>query len=674
MSALNPLLSTAELTDFPAIRAEHIEPAIRELLASQRRHIATLVANDAPSFATVIEPLEEMQHQLTRTWSPISHLNAVTNNDALRASYNQCLPLLSEYSTDLAQSEPLYRAYAAIAKHEAGSLDATQRRVIENSLRDFELAGVALPAERKERFKAVMTELSQLGAKFEENVLDATNTWTKHIADIAELKGLSAAVIAQAAARAKDAGQDGYLMTLDQPSYVAVMTDAESQALRYAYYEAWSTRASDRGPSAGQWDNGEVMAQILKLRHESAQLLGFTNYAAYALATRMAKTPEEVTQFLQQLARAARGAAQREFTELEAFAGRKLEPWDMGFFAEKLQQQRYSISQEELRPYFPLPKVLNGLFEVAQTLFGVRIQERCGVPVWHHDVRYFDIQDASGAAIGSFYLDACARPNKRSGAWMDECVGRKDLRGSSAKPIAHLVCNFLPPGNAAPALLTHDDVVTLFHEFGHGLHHMLTRVVYPSIAGINGVSWDAVELPSQFLENYAWDPAVLQKISAHFQSGATLPAATLQQLLATRSFHAGLATMRQIELALFDFRIHTDYDPALGARILPILAEVRREVAIVQPPEWNRFPNNFSHIFAGGYAAGYYSYKWAEVLAADAFAAFEEAGVFDRVTAQRFLDAILTRGGSRDALDAFVEFRGRKPDIQPLLRQHGIAA
>jgi oligopeptidase A len=432
------------------------------------------------------------------------------------------------------------------------------------------------------------------------------------------------------------------------------------------------TRASEQGPSAGRWDNSAVMEDILRRRHEAARLLDFRHYTEYALATRMAHSVDEVLQFLRELARAARPAALAEFAELEAFAGRKLAAWDVGFYAERLQRERFSVSQEQLRPYFPLPRVLTGLFEVAERLFDVTVRERAGAPVWHPDVRFFDIVGAAGEAVGSFYLDAYARPNKRSGAWMDECVGRKHLPSGAALPVAYLVCNFLPPGPARPALLTHDDVLTLFHEFGHGLHHLLTRVDYPSLAGINGVAWDAVELPSQFLENYAWHPQVLQRISGHFEGGAPLPAETQSRLIATRSFHAGLQMMRQLEFALFDFRIHTEYSPERGGRVLEILREVRGQVAVVPVPEWNRFPNSFGHIFAGGYAAGYYSYKWAEVLAADAFAAFEESGVFDRPTAQRFLDAILSRGGSRDALEAFIEFRGRRPDATALLKQHGI--
>jgi oligopeptidase A len=669
----NPLLGQEPLPQFGRIRAEHVEPAVRELLSENRARLEKLAALPRPTFATLVEPLEELHHRTSRTWSPVSHLNAVLNSDALRAGYNACLPLLSAYQTDLAQNEPLFHAYRTIAEQEGAALAPVQRQVIEHALRDFRLAGVGLPAERKERFKAAMLELAQLQAKFEENVLDATNSWTRHVSDAAELAGLNEMLIEQARQRALEQGVAGWILRLDQPTYVAVVTDGESEPLRRAFYEAWSTRASDQGPSAGRWDNAVVMEQILRQRHEAARLLDFNNYAAYALATRMAHSVEEVLGFLQQLVAAARAAAQAEFAELEEFAGRPLAAWDVGFYGERLQRARFSVSQEELRPYFPLPRVLAGLFEMAEQLFGVRIGEQHGAPVWHADVRYFSISGAAGEPIGSFYLDAYARTNKRSGAWMDECVGRKRLASGAAQPVAYLVCNFLPPGAQRPALLTHDDVVTLFHEFGHGLHHLLTRVDYPTLAGINGVAWDAVELPSQFLENYAWHPQVLQRISGHFESGAPLPAPTQTRLIATRSFHAGLAMMRQLEFALFDFRLHAEYSPERGGQVLEILREVREQVAVVPVPAWNRFPNSFGHIFAGGYAAGYYSYKWAEVLSADAFAAFEERGVFDRPTAQRFLDAILSRGGSRDALEGFIEFRGRRPDVQALLRQHGIA-
>jgi oligopeptidase A len=665
-------ISGTALPAFDRIRAGDVESTIRTLLERSRGEVATLESQPDPTFENTVLPLEQLSHRLSRTWSPISHLNGVLNSDELRASYNACLPLLSNYWTDLAQSESLYRAYSAIAANESDRLDPAQRRLLERALEDFRLAGVGLPKDRKERYKAVVQELAQLGAKFEENVLDAMNAWTKHVTDAAQLSGINPVIVEQARARAAEQNLDGWLLALEQPAYVAVMTDADSQSLRRDFYEAWSTRASECGPNAGQFDNSEVMRKILALRHEAAQLLDFPNYAAYALATRMAPSNQAVFDFLRELARVAKPAAQREFAELEAFAGRSLDAWDVAYYAEKLQQKLFSITQEELRPYFPLPRVLEGLFGVAEKLFGVKIVERAGVPMYHADARFFEIQEPGGTVRAGFYLDACARPKKRAGAWMDDCVGRKDF-GERTLPVAYLVCNFLPAGAGKPALLTHDDVVTLFHEFGHGLHHMLTRVGYPSIAGINGVSWDAVELPSQFLENFAWRPEVLATMARHFETNAPLPADKLEQLLGSRTFHAGLATMRQLEFALFDFRLHAEYDPAKGARIAEILAEVRAEVGVFAVPDWNRFPNNFGHIFAGGYAAGYYSYKWAEVLAADAFAAFEEQGVFDRRVAQRFLDTILSQGGSRKALDAFVEFRGRAPDVGALLKQQGLA-
>jgi oligopeptidase A len=669
----NPLLDAGPLPAFDLIRPDHVETGIRALLDDNRARIRQIEATVNPSFRSLVEPLEELQHRLSRAWSPVGHLNGVMNNEALRERYNACLPLLSEYGTDLSQNEGLFRAFAAVRSNEAGTLDHEQLAAVDHALHEFRLAGVALDGARKERFKAVMLELSSLAAKFEENVMDATNAFSHHVTDAAELAGLNAMLVSQARERATTAGKEGWLLGLDQPTYTAVVTDARSPSLRLAFYRAWSTRGATTGPHSAKFNNDQVMEDLLRLRHEAAQLLDFPNYAAYALSRRMARSVDEVLQFLRDMARAARPAAERELAELTEFAGRKLDAWDIAYFSERLQEARYNISQEELRPYFPLPRVLDGLFRVIANLFQVSFSRRNDVPLWHADARYYDIIGSTGQVLGGFYLDPYARPNKRSGAWMDDCVGRKELSSGTALPVAYLVCNALPGADGKDAQLTHDDVVTVFHEFGHGLHHMLTRVRYPSISGINGVAWDAVELPSQFMENYAWQPEVLRAITAHAESGAPLPEDKIAQLLRTRSFQAGLATLRQVEFSLFDFRLHAEYDPAKGARIAETLAEVRREVAIIQVPEWNRYANSFGHIFAGGYAAGYYSYKWAEVLSADAFSAFEEAGIFDRGTAQSFVDNILSRGGSRDALDAFVAFRGRKPDIRPLLRQHGIA-
>jgi oligopeptidase A len=596
------------------------------------------------------------------------------NNDELRAAYNACLPLLTAYHTELAQNERLCAAYQRVMDTEGDSLEPGKRKLIENALRDFRLAGVSLPADRKQRFGEVMKRLATTQAKFDENVLDATNAWSRHVTDEAELEGLPETSRARARQAAADAGREGWLLPLDAPNYQAVMTHATNEALRREFYEAWVTRASDQGPHAGQWDNTPLIAEILALRHEAAALVGFGNFAEYSLATKMAHETDEVLAFLRELARVSRPFAEREFAALEAFAGRPLQAWDVAFHSERMKRERLDVSEEALRPYFPLPRVLAGLFTVVARLYGVRIVGRTDVAVYHPDVRYFDIVERDGTPRGGFFLDPYARAKKRGGAWMDECVGRMRLGGPESLPVAYLVCNFTPPVGDRPSLLTHNDVLTLFHEFGHGLHHMLTRVDYPGVAGINGVPWDAVELPSQFMENFAWRDEVLPLISAHVETGDPLPRAMLAKLQATRSFQSGMQTVRQLEFALFDFRLHAEYAPGSPPRLAETLAEVRDEVAVVRPPPFNRFPHSFQHIFSGGYAAGYYSYKWAEVLSADAFEAFEENGVFDRPTARRFLRSILERGGSRDAMEAFVEFRGRKPRIEPLLRQMGLAA
>jgi oligopeptidase A len=674
----NPLLHSHELPPFSAIRAEHVEPAIRELLEQNRTALERLLAQTEPTWDSLVVPLEEMQHRLARTWSPVGHLNGVMNSDELRSAYNACLPLLTAWQTELAQDERLYRAYEHILRNEADRLDRSQRKLLENALRDFRLAGVALSPEKKQRFKEVMEQLATLQSKFDENVLDATNAWSKHVTSAEELRGLPTPILERARAAAQTQGKEGWLFELDPPNYQAILMHAEHEPLRREFYTAWSTRASDQSPLGDRWDNSALMGQILALRHELANLVGYRNYAEYSLATKMASSVDEVRSFLEELASKSRPVAQREYDELVALAGRPLNAWDVSFYGERLKQQRFQLSEEALRPYFPLPRVLAGMFSVAEKLYDVKIVERTGVDVYHPDVKLYDILNPDGSRRGSFFVDLYARPKKRGGAWMDECVGRRRLAGRTSLPVAYLVCNFMPPVGQQSSLLTHYEVVTMFHEFGHGLHHMLTRVDYPSIAGINGVPWDAVELPSQFMENFAWRAEVLPLISGHVETGEPLPQAELDRLLGSRTFQAGLQTVRQLEFALFDWRIHAEYTPdwdeAGCRRILEILAEVRDHVAVVKPPDFNRFPHSFQHIFSGGYAAGYYSYKWAEVLAADAFSAFEEAGIFDRATAQRFLTAILEQGGSRDAMEAFVEFRGRKPRIEPLLKQHGLAA
>jgi oligopeptidase A len=670
----NPLLQLDSLPAFDRIEPAHARPALEQILSENRARLAELTAQPHPTFASLVVPVEELSYRLSRVWSPIGHLNAVANSTEMRQAYNECVPMLTAYSSELGQNAALCEGYARVLRNEGAGLDPPQRKVLENALRDFRLAGVDLPAERKARYREVAQRLAQLATKFSENVLDAGRAFTRRVTDESELAGLPANAIDRAAADAREANQTGWLFKLDQPTYMTIMTSAENRELRRDIYEAWVTRGSELGPSAGRFNNHPVIAEILPLRHELARLLDFHSFVEYALATRMAKSGKQVLGFLDDLARRCRPAARQEFSDLEEFAGRKLEAWDLAFFSERLQESRFKVSQEALRPYFPLPKVLSGLFTLTELLYGITVRERAGVSVWHPSVRYYDLNDARGKMVAGFYLDPYSRPEKRNGAWMDECIGAKSLPSGNALPVAQLVCNFTAPVGAAPSLLTHDEVTTLFHEFGHGLHHMLTRVAYPSIAGINGVAWDAVELPSQFMENFVWRAEVLPLISAHVTSGKPLPGDMLQRLLGTRTFNAALDTLRQIELASFDFELHANFDPAVGARVAETLESVRRRVAVVPAAPFNRMAASFAHIFAGGYAAGYYSYKWAEVLAADAFEAFEQAGVFDGATAARFLDSILARGGSLDAMDAFVRFRGRQPDVRPLLKQTGIAA
>ncbi|GFE78677.1 oligopeptidase A [Steroidobacter agaridevorans] len=663
-----------DLPVFSAIKPAEVEGRIRALLDANRAELERLLSNNAATWDSLIVPLEEMQHRLSRTWSPVGHMNGVVNSDELRAAYNACLPLLTAWNTDLAQNERLYQAYETVLKNEGARLSPGQRKLVENALRDFRLAGVALPPEKKQRYKELVEKLATLQSKFDENVLDATNAWSRLLTDEKEIEGLPAPIVERARAAAEAKQQVGWLFTLDAPNYTAVMMHAVHEPLRRDFYHGWTTRASEQDGNQGRWDNTELMDQILAVRHEVANLVGYPNYAEYSLATKMASSVPEVRGFLEQLATKSKPVAQQEFDELTKFAGRELNAWDVAFYAEKLKRERFNLSEEALRPYFPLPRVLAGMFSVAEKLYGVKIAERAGVDIYHPDVRFYDILNDDGSRRGSFFVDLYARAKKRGGAWMDECVGRKHMGGATSLPVAYLVCNFMPPMGSQPSLLTHSEVVTMFHEFGHGLHHMLTRVDYPSIAGINGVAWDAVELPSQFMENFAWRAEVIPMISAHVETGQPLPEAELQRLLGTRTFQAGMQTVRQLEFALFDLRIHSEFVPGAASKVLQTLGEVRSQVAVVKPPAFNRFPNSFQHIFSGGYAAGYYSYKWAEVLAADAFSAFEEGGIFNRTVSSKFLSAILEQGGSRDAMDAFVEFRGRKPTIEPLLKQLGLAA
>jgi oligopeptidase A len=676
----NPLLNPDGLPRFSEIRPEHVQPAIERLLAEGRAQVEQLLAaHEHYTWDNLVAPLEAMDDRISRAWSPVSHMNSVVNNEALRKVYNECLPLLSAYGTELGQHEGLYRAWRQIAAgDEYRRLDTAQRKIVDNALRDFRLSGIELPQQQRDRFKTILQQLSELTSKYSDNVLDATNAWHREIRDEALLAGLPGSARALARQTAQQRGLEGWVFTLEFPSYYPVMIYAENRALREELYTAYVTRASDFGPNAGQFNNDAIMEQILALRHEAARLLGYHNYAERSLATKMAHSTEQVMSFLNDLAGRTRAAGQQELQAVRDFATahgcQELQAWDIPYYSERLRQQKYSISQEELKPWFPEQRVLAGLFAIVERLYGLRIMPVDGIDTWHDDVRFFRILDATGTVRGEFYLDLYARQHKRGGAWMDECVSRRRTAGGVQTPVAYLTCNFSPPIGADPALLTHDEVITLFHEFGHGLHHMLTQIDYAGVSGINGVAWDAVELPSQFMENWCWERAALDLVSGHYHTGETLPEELYQRMHRARNFQSALQMLRQLEFALFDFRMHRDYDPARGARIHETLEAVRREVAVLQPPAFNRFENSFTHIFGGGYAAGYYSYKWAEVLSADAFSAFEETGIFNRDTGERFLHSVLEQGGAREPMELFVEFRGREPTIDALLRHSGLAA
>ncbi len=676
----NPLLEMEGLPPFRHILPEHVEPAIDTVLARNRTRLEALLAQDGPySWQNLVQPLEEMEDRLERVWSPVSHMNAVVNSEPLREAYNACLPKLSEYATEMGQNRRLYRAFRNIAESEDfARLEPAQQKVIDNALRDFRLAGVDLPPEKQQRYREIQQRLARLTSKFEENLLDATQAWTKHITDERRLAGLPESARAQARQAAAQRDLEGWLFTLEFPSYYAVMTYADDRELRRETYEAYVTRASDQGPHAGKWDNGPIMEEILALRHELARLLGYTNFAERSLATKMAPSPEKVMAFLRDLADRSLGQAREELEALRRFAREHhgvetLEAWDISYYSEKQRQHLYALSDEDLRPYFPENRVIPGLFEVVKRLYGLDIRRLEGIETWHEDVRFYEIRDGEGRLRGQFYLDLYARPKKRGGAWMDVCISRmRRTDGTVQTPVAYLTCNLTPPVGDEPALFTHDEVITLFHEFGHGLHHMLTTVDYASVSGISGVAWDAVELPSQFMENWCWQREALDLIAGHYRTGEPLPGDLFHKMNAARNFQAGMQMVRQLELSLFDFRLHLEYDPEQGPRIQQILDQVRAEVAVIRPPVYNRFQHGFAHIFAGGYAAGYYSYKWAEVLSSDAFARFEEEGIFNRETGLQFLELILEQGGARDPMELFKEFRGREPEIEALLRHSGI--
>lgn len=677
----NPLLAPAAPNTLPAfssILPEHAEPAIDAVLAENRNALTTLLASETPpSWETLIEPQEEFSDRLGHAWGPIQHLFGVNSTAEWRKAFNATQPKITEYGLELSQNESLYRAYERLAASPAAAaFSPTRRKVLSDAIRDFKLSGIALPEAQKARYKTIALRLSEIQTKFEENLMDAVQAWSKPVSDEALLAGMTDEGKAQAAEKAKAKGLDGWLLTLDFPSFDAVISYADNRDLRFELYEAYATRASELGPHGGKFDNTPLMQEIISLRDEQARLLGFNNYAEYSLATKMAESPDAVESFLLELSAKARPFAQAELDALRNFARERdgltdLAPWDTAYYSEKLKEQQLGYSEEELRPYFPAPQVIRGMFEVVERMYGVTIEEATGIETWHKDVSTWRLAEADGSEIGLFYLDPFARQDKRGGAWMDECLVRRRTDSGLQRPVAYLTCNFTPPLGDQPALLTHDEVLTLFHEFGHGLHHLLTRVDEASVSGIRGVAWDAVELPSQFMENWAYDRATLNGFARHWQTGEVIPDALLAKLQAGRGFQAGLQTLRQIEFALFDLRLHRD--TADGVSILDRLAATRAEVSVFPPPTWNRMPNSFGHIFAGGYAAGYYSYKWAEVLSADAFAAFEESD-FSPDTGRRFRDTVLANGGSQDAMDLFIAFRGRKPEVDALLRHSGLTA
>ena len=676
----NPLLETNELPAFDRIQTVHVEPAVDQALKATRTAIDDLLERaESYNRDSLIAPLELALEKLHRVWSPVSHLNAVMNTDELRSAYNACLPKLSEFRTEIGQLKRLYKAFKAIAdSDEFNNLDQAQKKLIENQLRDFRLAGIELDENQQNRFKRIQQQLSELNARFQENLLDATRDWKKHIHDEKLLAGLPDHAISLAKQAAKSEQLDGWLLTLDFPSFYPVQAYADNRKLREEVYTAYITRASELGPGNGRWDNSDVMEDILRLRHEAAQLLGYPNYAECSLATKMASSVTQVMDFLSDISECTCPKARQELEELQEFALsqgglRDLEAWDVSYYSEKLRQHRYALSQEELKPWFPVSRVLPGLFSVVSKLFGIQIKQRKGTSTWHPDVEFYEIHDETGRLRGQFYLDLYARQNKRGGAWMDDCASRMDIGGHQQLPVAFLTCNFTPPIGDQPALLTHNEVQTLFHEFGHGLHHILSLVDYPAVSGINGVAWDAVELSSQFLENWCWEREALDLISGHVNSGQPIPDELFERMLAARNFQSAMQMIRQLEFAIFDMRVHTEYLPEKGGRIYEILNDVRQHLVIIQPPEFNRFAHGFSHIFGGGYAAGYYSYKWAEVLSADAYSLFEDNGVFDRKSGDSFMRNILEQGGCRDPMELYIKFRGRKPDINALLRHAGLA-
>lgn len=670
------MASEETLPHFNGIDYQSIPRELENLLLENRQAIDEIVESSLPrTWMHLMQPLDNLDDKINHYWSPISHLHSVLDSDELRESYQQCLPMLSQYSAEIGQNTKLFHAIETIDDKQ---LNSTQKKIREDELLAFKLSGVGLESEQQERFKQIQSRLSELGNQFENNLLDATQAWTKQVTDETLLAGLPDHTIATAKQVAVKQSLDGWILTLEFPCYYAVMTYANDRGLREEMYQAYITRASDLGPNAGEFDNTDVINEILALRHEKAQLLGYANYAELSLATKMAESTDQVLEFLTDLSKRAIKQANLEYQALERFAYNEyhqdtLQPWDIGYYTEKLRQHKFDLNQEALRPYFAKDKVLNGMFEVVHRLFGITCIKREGVETWHEDVEFYEVFDSVKQKRGQLYVDLFARPNKRGGAWMDECQVRRKLDdGSVQLPVAFLTCNFAPGKSDSPACLSHNEVVTLFHEFGHCMHHVLTKVNYAAASGINGVEWDAVELPSQFLENWAWLPQGLELISEHVDTKEALPADYIEKLKAAKNFKSAMALMRQLEFALFDFKIHLDYESNKHDFVQSTLNEIRQQVSVTPCVDYNRFQHSFSHIFAGGYAAGYYSYKWAEVLSSDAFSRFEQEGIFNQHTGKDFLHFVLERGGSCKALDLFVGFRGRKPKVDALLKHSGI--
>ena len=677
---MNALLLESPFPDFDSISAEHVVPAIEAILNANRSELASIKDGvEGADLVQVFHALERLSARLNEAWAPIEHLNAVMSHDALRTAYNTCLPLLSAYETELGQDRDLLAIYEAIAAQQTAlQLNPPECKAVANALRDFRLSGVALSDDKRKRYGELKQRLSEQTSLFSEHILDATDAWEKVIKDEAGLDGLPETAIALARQAAQAKGYDGYLLDLSSPSYSSVMTHATDRGLRQAVYEAYTTRASELGPQAGQFDNTALIQKILEDRLELANLLGFEQFSELSLATKMAENPAAVMSFLLDLSKHSKVVAEQDFDDIACFGSESLGlssiyPWDIAFCADRLKRHRFDLSDDDLRPYFPAQKVIDGLFEIVQRIFGVEVTLVTDMSVWHPDVTTYLIH-RQGVPLARFYFDLYARSKKRGGAWMADCrCRRQDPANGLTLPVAFLTCNFPPPVNDQPALLRHDDVVTLFHEFGHWLHHMLTQVDCASVSGINGVAWDAVELPSQFLENWCWDPDALNLISSHVETGEPLPLVLLDKMQQARNYQSGMHMVRQLEFALFDFRLHNEFDGEPGT-LQAILDDVRAAVSVIPISETNRFQNGFSHIFGDvmGYAAGYYSYKWAEVLSADAFSKFKEDGIFNRQTGERFLTTVLEQGGERDALDLFIEFRGRAPTVSALLQQEGI--